>query len=415
MPGVDHTLSTVLDLRANARNLAVQAAAGPTVRAGGRRLRLLVITDTDLTLRGGSERFLNYLLQGLDPAEISVDVVQLDRADADSGSQVAPISGSHLRLEYRPVGAVYGLATWMVWRELRARVKRGDYDLIQSQHEKSDLLCALLPSGPPRFSNRRDTGFQKGVMLRLLFLLLNQRFDLFIAPAQAILAQLIRREGVDPDKTQCLPNGVDCARFAPWSGSERKTQRQSHDLPPDRYLFGCAARMVPVKRHRDLIDAFAQVATVHPRACLILIGRGPLEADLRDQAARHGLTDQVVFHGEERDVSSLLPLLDAFVLASRTEGLSNAILEAMACGLPTIATAVGGNIELVEAGLTGFLVPPCAPDQFALAMMQLLERPDLGRSMGSHARSRALEGFSLPRMIAAYAALYRTWQPALSR
>ncbi|WP_376694900.1 glycosyltransferase [Wenzhouxiangella sp. EGI_FJ10305] len=393
----------------------MEAGSRSSLEAGGDRLRILVVTDTDLVLRGGSERFLAYLLQGLDPDRFSVDVVQLDQAEPCLDRQPIPISGSNLRLEYRPVGAIYGVSAWKVWRELRARVGRGDYDLVQSQHEKSDLLCALLPTGPLRISNRRDTGFQKGLMLRLLFLLLNHRFDLFIAPARAILARLVEREGVDPGRTHCLPNGVDCEHFLPSSDAERIAQRQLHALPPEQYLFGCAARMVPVKRHRDLIDAFARVAGVHPQASLVLIGDGPLESGLRDQVARHNLTDRVIFHGEERNMAGLLPLLDAFVLASSTEGLSNAILEAMACGLPTIATAVGGNTELVEPGLTGFLVPPRAPDQIALAMGEFLTRPELGRTMGRQARTRAVAHFSLPGMLARFSSFYRDCQPEIVR
>lgn len=395
---------------------AMEASArSQSCAAGSRRLRMLLITDTDLVLRGGSEGFLTKLLEGLDPDRFSVDVIQLDQGDGCGDQRKTPISRRNLRLEYRPVRAIYGLAAWKVWRELRVRVGQGDYDLIQSQHEKSDLLCALLPAGPLRISNRRDTGFQKGLMLRLLFLLLNHRFDLVIAPARAILKQLVDREGVDPQHTRCLPNGVDCEHFVPGSAAGRIAQRQVHGLPPDQYLFGCAARMVPIKRHRDLIEAFAGVAREHPQASLVLIGRGPLEADLRAQVAREGLADRVIFHGEEPDMPSLLPLLDSFVLASSTEGSSNAILEAMACGLPTIATAVGGNTELVEAGLTGFLVPPGAPDQIALAMLELLSRPALGRSMGRNARRRALESFSLAGMIKGYAAFYRTCKPELSR
>ena len=376
---------------------------------------MLVITDTDILLRGGSEGFLTKLLEGLDPDRFLVDVVQLDRGDKCPDLQKLPISRSNLQLEYRPVGAVYGLAAWKVWRELRARVRHGDYDLVQSQHEKSDVLCAMLPTGPLRISNRRDTGFQKGLMLRLLFSVLNRRFDLFIAPAQAILTRLVEYEGVDPAQTRCLPNGVDCEHYLPFSDADRRAQRQARGLPPEPYLFGCAARMVPVKRHRDLIDAFALVARTHPQARLVLIGRGPLEAALREQVAQHDLNDQVVFHGEESDMAKLLPLLDTFILASSTEGSSNAILEAMACGLPTIATSVGGNTELVEAGLTGFLVPPGAPDQLALAMCELLTRPELAQSMGQHARKRAVTQFSLPGMIAGFSSFYQACQPELSR
>ena len=406
-------MSTLLDLPLESPT--TEPAARSVTGTAGRPVRMLVVTDTDLVLRGGSECFLTNLLEGLDPERFSVDVIQLDRGDGCAKLHKTPISRSNLQLEYRPVRAIYGLAAWKVWRELCARVRHGDYDLIQSQHEKSDLLCALLPAGPLRISNRRDTGFQKGLMLRTLFLLLNHRFDLVIAPVKAILTRLVEREGVDPAITRCLPNGVDCDHYLPGTGWERIMQRRGYELPPEKYLFGCAARMVPVKRHHDLIDAFAQVARIHPQACLVLIGRGPLETELRHQVARHGLTDRVVFHGEEPDMASLLPLLDAFVLASSTEGSSNAILEAMACGLPTIATAVGGNTELVEAGLTGFLVPPRAPDQIALAMGELLDRPGLGQSMGRHARSRAVDLFSLPAMIDRYASFYQTCQPELSR
>lgn len=413
MPAADRPVNVPLELPVTSP--AMGAGTRFSSETGGGRLRILVVTDTDLVLRGGSERFLAYLLQGLDPDRFSVDVVQLDRAEPSVDRKPIPISGSNLRLEYRPVRAIYSGSAWKVWRELRTRVGRGDYDLVQSQHEKSDLLCALLPNGPLRISNRRDTGFQKSYLLRLLFLMLNHRFDHFIAPARAILARLVEREGVDPERTHCLPNGVDCERFLPWSGTERIAQRQAHALPPDQYLFGCVARMVPVKRHQDLIDGFARVARGHPEACLVLIGNGPLEDSLREQVARHNLTDRVVFHGEERDMAGLLPLLDAFVLASSTEGLSNAILEAMACGLPTIATAVGGNTELVEPGLTGFLIPPRAPDQIASAMGEFLTRPELGQTMGRQARTRAVAHFSLPGMLANFSSFYWTLQPEIVR
>lgn len=413
MPVTDQPLDGSLDLPVT--SAAINPGSETSSESGGGRLRILVVTDTDLVLRGGSERFLAYLLQGLDPDRFSVDVVQLDRAEPCLERQPIPISGSNLRLEYRPVRAIYSGSAWKVWQELRTRVGRGDYDLIQSQHEKSDLLCALLPTGPLRISNRRDTGFQKSLLLRVLFLLLNHRFDLFIAPARAILTRLVEREGVDPQRTHCLPNGVDCERFVPWSGTQRMASRRVRALPSDHFLFGCVARMVPVKRHQDLIDGFARVAGIHPQASLVLIGRGPLETDLREQVARRGLTDQVIFHGEERDMASLLPLLDTLVLTSSTEGLSNAILEAMACGLPTIATAVGGNTELVEPGQTGFLVPPRAPDQIALAMEELLTRPELAQAMGRNARSRALAHFSLPGMLANFSAFYRACLPEIAR
>src|SRR5690606_28944831 len=137
--------------------------------------------------------------------------------------------------------------------------------------------------------------------------------------------------------------------------------RSQLGLEPRAFVFGCVARMVPIKRHADLLDGFAAATARHPEAQLLLVGGGPLEAELREHAARLGIAGRVVFLGERRDIERLLPLLDCFVLASSTEGMSNAALEAMACGLPVIATAVGGNAEVVEHERCGLLVPPFSP------------------------------------------------------
>ncbi len=139
----------------------------------------------------------------------------------------------------------------------------------------------------------------------------------------------------------------------------------------------------------------------------MLVGGGPLEETIRRQVNQLGLGERVQFMGEGRNMERLLPLFDAFVLASSTEGMSNAILEAMACGLPVIATHVGGNPELVQPGLTGYLVPPLQPGQLARAMSDLVERPDQGERMGRAARQRARMAFSLPTMIALFSSFYR--------
>lgn len=383
-----------------------------TNHADRRAVRLLLITDTDLVMRGGSERFLTHLLQALDPRRFEIDLIQLARAASGNGADAAPRFGhEQWRIEYRPVGAIYTLKGWKLWREIRARVRAGRYDIIQSQHEKADLLTALMPRGSGRtlrISNRRDTGFQKSPTLRLLFRLLNHRYDRVVAPSRAILEQLIRHEGVDRRRTRWLPNGVDCERYRPLERPERIDGRRRAGLPVDAYLIGCAARMVPVKRHEDLVAAFARVAAAHPDAMLALAGGGPLEQAIRAQVDRSGVRDRILFLGDGCEIPQLLPLFDAFALASSTEGMSNAILEAMACGLPVVATDVGGNPELVQPGLTGYLVPPFQPVEFAVALSDLLARRDHGRSMGDAARLRAQTTFSLPTMIESFSSLYLT-------
>lgn len=390
--------------------MAASNQAGSGYKKGP--VRLLLITDTDLALRGGSERFLAKLLEGLDPLQFEIDLIQLDNAGISRPqADFKPPGNGNWRIEYRPVGAIYTIRGWRVWREVLARVREGRYDIIQSQHEKADLINALLPNETSRhlrISNRRDTGFQKSWALKLLFVLLNHRYDRVIAPSKAILEQLARSEGVDRLKTVRLPNGVDCDRFRPSNHSQRVEGRTRLGLPEATYLIGCAARLVPVKRHEDLIAGFAMIAKAHPDARLVLVGDGSLHEQLAQQVHELDLDDQVLFLGEVRNMEQLLPVLDAFVLASSTEGMSNAILEAMACGLPIVATDVGGNPELVQPGSTGYLVEPFRPDEMARGLSELLERRDHGRQLGQAGRLRAEAIFSLPAMIDSFSTFYQT-------
>src|SRR5690606_624336 len=167
-------------------------------------IRLLLVTDTAILGRGGSERFISNLLAGLDPHRFRVDVLQLTEPLPPAECLRAPPAGNHVRLEHLPVGAVYGKRGRMAYRALRERVAAGGYDIVQSQHEKSDLLCALLPrrpGGPWRISNRRDMGFQKSRLLRAAFRLLNRRFDRVVAPSRAILDALVASDGVHMERT----------------------------------------------------------------------------------------------------------------------------------------------------------------------------------------------------------------------
>jgi L-malate glycosyltransferase len=379
-----------------------------TARRPDGRLRLLLLTDTPILASGGSERFLRNLVDGLDPRRYAIDVVQLSPPPADTlpASAAAP---PHVRLEYWPVGAVYGARGRALYAELRRRIMRGEYDLVQSQHEKSDLLCALLPRGPARarrISNRRDTGFQKNARLRFAFGLLNRRYDAVVGPAEAVLRQVRQCEGDLRCATACVPNGVDTERFRPLPAAARRAAREALRLDPETCVFACVARLVDVKRHCDLLRAYARIGRARPSE-LWLIGDGPLRGGLEQQAREAGIAATVRFLGERRDVDALLPLCDAFVLASRTEGLSNAVLEAMACGLPVVATAVGGQAELVEDGVTGLLVPARSPVRLAFALEELLHAPIRSHRMGRQARERVLERFSLAAMVQGFEHLYR--------
>jgi glycosyltransferase involved in cell wall biosynthesis len=372
-------------------------------------MRLLFLTDSPITVSGGSERFLRNLVNGLPQSRFAISVIQL----CDEPPSAARVHGtsvtSQINLEYLPCGAVYGPAGMRAYHALRRRVLLEGFHIIQSQHENADVINALLPRGPLnaiRISNRRDTGFLKSAKLRLVSRVLNHRYDRIVAPSTAILDAVAASEHASRERMRRIPNGVDTARFRPFDPSGQEQLRAQFGLARDALLIGCVADLFAVKRHVDLIDAFARVRGAHPQAHLLLVGEGPLRDTIQARAQAQRVEDGVHMLGARKDVDALLPALDVFVLASDTEGLSNAILEAQACGLPVIATQVGGNPDLVDDDC-GVLVPARDPEAMAEAMNALLRNPDLRGRMGTAARTAVVCNHSLDSMTQSYASLYQ--------
>lgn len=374
-----------------------------------RPLRILLLTDTAIVGSGGSERFLRNLLRHLPASDYQVTLVQLcaepaaaDRLHADAVRALAQQS-------YLPIGAVYSRAGLRAVRALRRTVREQGFDIIQSQHETADVVNALLPRGPAhaaRISNRRDTGFLKSRKLRTAARVLDHRYDRIVAPSEAILAAVAQAEGAPRARMRCIPNGVDTEYFRPVADDARRAAKRELGLAEDAPVLGCVASLTPVKRHADLIDAFARVERELPQATLLLVGGGPLHGPIAAQSDALGLGDRVRLLGQRSNVQPVLQALDLFVLASETEGMSNAILEAQACGLPVVATRVGGNPDLVTAE-RGVLAPAHDPARLADAMLELLRNPDARTRMGTAARAHVLAHHSLASMAMAYDSLYR--------
>jgi len=214
------------------------------------------------------------------------------------------------------------------------------------------------------------------------------------------------RAGIDPGRFGVVYNGVDCEKFRP--ADDRSTLRRSLDMDEHRPLLLSVASLTPVKAHADLLQALALVAEERVALPQVwLVGEGALRNELEALVARLGLGSHVRMPGGSDQVPRLLAAADLFVLPSRLEGMSNAILEAMAAGVPVVARSVGGNPELVVDGETGLL---CAPDDLRSmgdAIARLLADPGMRRRMGEAARQRALEVFSIQAMLAGYRAYYR--------
>ncbi len=187
--------------------------------------------------------------------------------------------------------------------------------------------------------------------------------------------------------------------------------------PPGTLVVGSVGRVQPVKDQRTLLRAFAALGHAAPalaaKGRVVIVGEGPSLADLRALAASLGIESATWFAGSRGDVPALLRAFDLFVLPSLNEGISNTILEAMATGLPVIASAVGGNVELVDDGAGGALFPAGDTPALATVLERYLGDGALRSAQGECARARAAARFSLPAMVAGYQAVYeKLAQPA---
>jgi glycosyltransferase involved in cell wall biosynthesis len=232
---------------------------------------------------------------------------------------------------------------------------------------------------------------------------------------------------VSPQLVEVIPNGVDLTRFRPClpGAYQRQTFREKLGLSAEAPVVVHVAGLRPIKDQATLFRAWQLVTASWPRAslpgpCLLLAGEGPCGADLMALARQLQITDSVRFLGHRRDLDTLLPACDLFVLSSLSEGMSFAILEAMAAGLPVVATRVGGNGELVEDGQTGLLVPARDPVTLAEALGQFLRNKEGRQRMANRARQSIEQRFDQARSAARYLDLYhrlamRTDKPNLAR
>ena len=219
--------------------------------------------------------------------------------------------------------------------------------------------------------------------------------------------------GVAPERVVCIPNGVDTDRFRPAVPEEQAALRARLGLPPGRTLFAFVGRLSRAKGLPMLVRLWPGVAARRPDAHLVLVGGGEgsfddCEAELRAIAAAAGIADRVTITGRIDDVPPWLRAGDAFVFPSEREGFGVVLLEAMACGLPLVTTAVGAAPEVVDDPGHGRIVPPGDGDAFAAAVLDLYARRTEWPAMGAAARAAVVAGYGLDAIAARYARLLRT-------
>jgi len=220
---------------------------------------------------------------------------------------------------------------------------------------------------------------------------------------------LSRQVGVADERIRLICNGVDIERFRPGPQKQRDSILPRGFADPDSIVIGSVGRLEPVKDQLTLVRAFTELCLRRPqntRLRLVLIGDGSLRQELESLVAQGDIGKRVWLAGSVENVPQLLHAMDVFVLPSLAEGISNTILEAMACGLPVVATRVGGNEELVVEGETGFLVPRADPGAMAETLLHYLEDDSLRDRHGAAGRRRVEKNFSIHGMVNRYLEVY---------
>jgi len=265
-------------------------------------------------------------------------------------------------------------------------------------------VAAARLAGARVIVNRVDLGHLRpgfGIWHRRLEMLAARQADLVCANAEAVRRVCIEEEGCRPERVAVVRNGFDLHGF------DRLAAQPGEPLPvvDGDFVVAVIGNLWPVKAHRDLLEAAALLRDTRIR--FLCAGDGSERTYLEARIRELGLEDSVHLLGHRTDVPAMLARSHALCLCSTAEGLSNAIAEGMAARLPVVATNVGGTLELVAHGASGFLVEPRDPPALAARLRQLASDPELCRRMGLRGRAFVEAELSLERMADAHEALYR--------
>ena len=348
---------------------------------------------------GGTQRHLLEVLRLIDRARF----VPLVIAAKSGGPLGAAVRASGVELVELNLGPTMVSRDFLrCVRETVATLRAHRVGIVQYFEWRAGmiaLMAARRAGGCRIVAARRSVPKERGTQ-RLLAELVVRAADRVI-----VNAELLRPSGRAGQRTDVIPSGVDTDVFRPTdSGAEAKMRL---GLAADRPVIGTVGRLEPRKGTATLVAAVAALrAEGRHDATLVVVGDGPLRAELAADAERLGIPSHVRLLGDRADVSAVLAALDVFVLPSRTEGMSNALLEAMAMARPVVATAVGGTPEVIADGESGVLVAADDPAAMAAAVGRLLDTPVLAARIGAAARQTVEERYGARSMVRRLEAVY---------
>lgn len=364
---------------------------------------ILFLVD-QLTELGGGERALFQLAQELSKNGVAVSVVTFrDYPNPEAfrlfnAITILSFSSCFSRHAFR--------VAWQLYRHIR----RHNVNLVQTFFESADTFGALVAwlSGVSCIvSSRRDMGILRSAKHRTAYRAMSSIYSKVICVSEKVEQWHRREDHLRKGQALTIHNGTDLHRFADISQSD--SFRRKHSIPLDVPIIVTIANVNPWKGIDIFIDCAAVVHHICPSAVFVVAGEWTdvlLVQTLHERSIQLGIADSVYFLGWVEDIPALLLTSQVFVLLSRSEGFPNAVIEAMAAGLPVVATAVGGTPEAVDNGVTGFLVKNEDSADAATHINRLLAEPDLRRRVGNSGRQRVEEHFSIQQMVRKHVKVY---------
>lgn len=327
-----------------------------------------------------------------------------------SGPMLAPVRALGYEPEVFPLhGSMMRPNTAAQVARMAALIRAEGVRIVHATDFNTNLLglAAARLSGAKAIVSRLDLGHLRagfGKWHREAEKLSARLADLVVANAEAVREVCIREEGVKPERCVVVRNGLDLAAFDARTAQPLEAPLPVEDGAPFVAVIG---NLWPVKGHRTLVEAVARLPAELRPVRFLCAGDGPEKEHLERRIAELGLQERVLLIGHRLDVPAILARARAACLCSSAEGLSNALMEAMAARLPAVATRVGGNPELVRDGENGLLVPSGDAAALAEKLAALLSKPEEAREMGLRGRRRIESELSLERMAEGHGALYR--------
>lgn len=368
----------------------------PSLAAAGHSVPVLFLID-ELIEMGGAERALMRMIQHL-PRERFTPTAITFRADLEQPL----VRAFPCPLTVMPLGRTYNWNALQVARRIRAHIRQHGIQLVHTFFETSDLWGGLVAKSTGQvalISSRRDMGILRSRKHAIAYRLLNPLFDRVVAVSDRVSEYCREVDGLPAERVVTVYNGIEDRTSATVA---REEIRAGMGLGADDLVITTVGHIRHVKGIDVLAEAAARLRERFPTARIAVVGDAHEPdhmAALQAYVASQGLERTLRFVGAREDIPAVLAASDIFVLPSRSEGFSNALVEAMLCSLPCVATDVGGNREAVREGVSGFLVASEAAGQLAERLAALLGAPALRARMGREGRRIALATFTVQGMM----------------